>query len=233
VRQCHPSQARQFWQSRHSIPAYAAMVGTEALSPEAKAAYDQIAEANRTAAPQPGDPAIGFSPRNALFALEGPVTEAACERCHNIGKEAPDGSRVRVLPAIAATSSAWSRCASPRHATAAHIGRDHPHWEILPRVQARHPIPDAGRYLELDGRARPDDSPGLPGATCQLCHMGDFGSQPTTHDTGDRLSYFLLAAMFQAAAERGREPGAHERRVPDLPLAHLRRRRVPAGGHGA
>jgi len=205
---CHPSQARQFWQSRHSIPAYAAMVGTDALSPEAKAAYDQIAEANRTAAPQPGDPAIGFSPRNALYALEQPVTEAACERCHNIGKENIDGSMGSCNPCHSRHQFSLEQVRKPETCNRCHIGRDHPHWEIY--HESKHGIQyltlgDNWNWTAVPGRLTVQD---FPAPTCQLCHMGGFGNQPTTHDTGDRLSYFLFAAMSKPRPN-GEENRAH------------------------
>ena len=80
---CHDAQVAQFNQSRHGLPAYVAMWGTEDLSPEHLAMYEAIPEG-------------GFNPdrmRNALFKLEGPdVTRFACQGCHNIGRPHEDGS---------------------------------------------------------------------------------------------------------------------------------------------
>ncbi len=35
----------------------------------------------------------------------------------------------------------------------------------------------------------------FPAATCAICHMSGFGTQPTTHDVGDRLTWFLFAPV--------------------------------------
>ncbi|RMD56077.1 MAG: hydroxylamine oxidoreductase, partial [Candidatus Thermofonsia bacterium] len=35
----------------------------------------------------------------------------------------------------------------------------------------------------------------IPAATCAVCHMSGFGSTGTTHDVGDRLTWFLAAPI--------------------------------------
>ena len=81
--QCHPAEVNEYYASRHALPAYVAMTGTEPLSAELLTQYEAIPEG-------------GFAPdkeRNAIFALEGPaMTRFTCEGCHNIGKPAADGS---------------------------------------------------------------------------------------------------------------------------------------------
>ena len=60
---CHQQEVRQFNQSRHGIPAYAAMVGLAGLTEEELVAYNAIPEAE-------------IKPnleRNALYHLEGPA----------------------------------------------------------------------------------------------------------------------------------------------------------------
>ena len=37
----------------------------------------------------------------------------------------------------------------------------------------------------------------FPAPTCALCHMSGFGTTGTTHDVGDRLSWFLFASLSQ------------------------------------
>ncbi len=80
---CHETEVAQFYQSRHALPAYVAMVGTESLTPEHLAMYESIPEG-------------GFAPdkeRNAIYALEGAdITRFSCEGCHNIGEPKSDGS---------------------------------------------------------------------------------------------------------------------------------------------
>src|SRR3990172_4353814 len=80
---CHSAEVAQFYQSRHSLPAYTAMTGTGGLRPEHLAMVEAIPEGS-------------FAPdkmRTALFAIEGPaITRFACEACHNIGRPQPDRS---------------------------------------------------------------------------------------------------------------------------------------------
>jgi hydroxylamine dehydrogenase len=66
---CHGTEVAQFDQSRHSLPAYVAMVGQEGLSAEQLAQYKAIPEAAS------GPPDV----RNALYTLEGSaITPFAC-----------------------------------------------------------------------------------------------------------------------------------------------------------
>jgi hypothetical protein len=37
----------------------------------------------------------------------------------------------------------------------------------------------------------------FPAPTCALCHMSGFGANGTTHDVGDRLSWYLFASISQ------------------------------------
>jgi hydroxylamine dehydrogenase len=37
----------------------------------------------------------------------------------------------------------------------------------------------------------------FPAPTCAICHMSGFGATGTTHDVGDRLSWYLFASISQ------------------------------------
>ena len=80
---CHTNEVAQYSQSRHGLPAYVAVAGSQTLSPEQLAAYQAIPEGL-------------FAPdkaRNIIAQMEGPeITRFACENCHNIGTPAADGS---------------------------------------------------------------------------------------------------------------------------------------------
>ena len=80
---CHASETAQYYQSRHALPAYVAMVGEDELSEEHLAMYNSIPEAE-----------LGpIQERAALFDIEGPeLTRFACATCHKIGAPAADGS---------------------------------------------------------------------------------------------------------------------------------------------
>jgi len=185
---CHPAETRQYLASRHGIPAYVAMVGKEWLSGDLLAMYDSIPEA----APNPNEE------RNALYALEGPaVTRFACEGCHNIGRPAPDGSVGECQQCHLRHEFSLEQARKPETCNACHIGPDHPQWEIY--QESPHGIAYAtGGYRwnwEVEpGRATVVD---IPAATCALCHMSGFGGTGTTHDVGERLTWYLFAPVSE------------------------------------
>ncbi|MBN2112706.1 MAG: nitrate reductase [Acidimicrobiia bacterium] len=195
---CHPAETRQYLASRHGIPAYVAMVGKEWLSGDLLAMYDSIPEA----APNPNEE------RNALYALEGPaVTRFACEGCHNIGRPAPDGSVGECQQCHLRHEFSLEQARKPETCNACHIGPDHPQWEIY--QESPHGIAYAtGGYRwnwEVEpGRATVMD---IPAATCALCHVSGFGGTGTTHDVGERLTWYLFTPVSEM------RPNADDNRV--------------------
>jgi hypothetical protein len=185
---CHPAETRQYLASRHGIPAYVAMVGTEALSPDLLEMYESIPEA----VPNPNEE------RNALYALEGPaITRFACEGCHNIGRPAPDGSVGECQQCHLRHEFSLEQARKPETCNACHIGPDHPQWEIY--QESPHGIAyatggDEWNWEVEPGRATVVD---FPAATCAICHMSGFGATGTTHDVGDRLTWYLFAPVSE------------------------------------
>jgi hypothetical protein len=196
--QCHPAEVRQFTASRHGLPAYAAMVGTEGFTDAQLAEYEGIEEG-------------GFAPdkeRNSLYHLEGPaMTRFACEGCHNIGRPAADGSTGECQQCHLRHEFSIEQVRKPETCNACHIGPDHPQWEIY--QESPHGIAyatggDDWNWHVETGTATVSD---FPAATCALCHMSGFGSTGTTHDVGDRLTWFLFAPVSEL------RPGADGNRV--------------------
>ncbi|MBN1681012.1 MAG: nitrate reductase [Anaerolineae bacterium] len=180
---CHTTEVRQYYASRHGIPAYAAMVGLEGLTEDELAKYDAIPEAQV----KPN------AERNALYALEGPaVTRFACEGCHNIGRPAADGSIGQCQKCHLRHEFSLEQARKPETCNACHIGPDHPQWEIY--VESPHGI----AYHTGGERWNWDAEPGtltvedFPAATCAVCHISGFGATSTTHDVGDRLTWYLF-----------------------------------------
>ena len=74
-----------------------------------------------------------------------------------------------------------------------HIGPDHPQYEIY--IESFHGI----AYLTSGDDWNWDAEPGtltvedFPAPTCATCHISGFGGAPTTHDVGDRLTWYLFA----------------------------------------
>ena len=181
---CHEDQVDQFNMSRHGLPAYIAMWGADGLSEEHLALYESIPEGS-------------FNPdrmRNALFEIEGPaITRFACAGCHNIGAPAADGSVGRCQDCHLRHEFSLEQARKPETCNHCHIGPDHPQYEIY--IESFHGI----AYLTGGESWNWDAEPGtltvedFPAPTCATCHISGFGGASTTHDVGDRLTWYLFA----------------------------------------
>ena len=189
---CHEPETAQYNASRHGIPAYVAMTGTDVLSPELRAVYDAIPE-NGTTIENPD------RSRNSIYHLEGPdVTRFTCEGCHNIGKPAADGSVGECQQCHLRHEFSLEQARKPETCNACHIGPDHPQFEIY--QESPHGISYATGGDDWNWDAEPGTltASDFPAPTCATCHMSGFGGTGTTHDVGDRLTWFL----FQPVSER-------------------------------
>jgi hydroxylamine dehydrogenase len=185
---CHQQEVAQYNQSRHGIPAWVAVVGSQDLSPALLAAYEAIPEGQ-------------FSPdksRNAIAALEGPdITKFACETCHAIGKPAEDESVGQCQKCHLRHEFSLEQARKPETCNACHIGPDHPQWEIY--TESPHGI----SYMTGGDRYNWEAEPGtltvkdFPAPTCGICHMSGFGGTSTTHDVGERLTWYLFAPVSE------------------------------------
>lgn len=184
--ECHEQEVAEFYQSRHSLPAYVAVFGSQDLTSEHLALYESIPEG-------------GYSPdksRNAIAALEGPdMTKFTCEGCHNIGKPAADGSVGQCQKCHIRHQYSLEQARKPETCNYCHIGPDHPQYEIY--VESPHGIAYAtmGDDWHWDAEAGTLTTVDFQAATCSICHMSGFGNQPTTHDVGDRLTWYLFAPV--------------------------------------
>ena len=185
---CHATEVAQFNQSRHSLPAYVAMTGAQDLSPEHLAMYEAIPEGS-------------FNPdrmRNALFDIEGPdVTRFACESCHNVGKPHEDGSVGQCQKCHLRHEFSLEQVRKPETCNNCHIGPDHPQWEIY--QESAHGIAYATGGDDWHWEAEPGtlSVSDFPAPTCAVCHMSGFGTTGTTHDIGDRLTWYLFAPISE------------------------------------
>jgi hypothetical protein len=95
----------------------------------------------------------------------------------------------------------------PETCNACHIGPDHPQWEIY--EESPHGIAYMTRGDTWNWEADPGTltTVDFPAPTCATCHFSGFGLSATTHDVGDRLSWFLAASI---SAQR---PNAAENRI--------------------
>jgi hydroxylamine dehydrogenase len=185
---CHQAEVAQFNQSRHALPAYVAVGGTKDLTPELMAMYKSIPEGS-------------FAPdkaRNAVAAVEGPViTRFACETCHNVGKPAADGSVGECQKCHLRHEFSLEQVRKPETCNACHIGPDHPQWEIY--QESPHGIAYQTNGQNFNWEAKPGTLTvkDFPAPTCAICHFSGFGGTATTHDVGDRLSWYLFSSISE------------------------------------
>jgi hydroxylamine dehydrogenase len=185
---CHQKEVAEYVESRHALPAYTAYAGTANLTAAQLAEYEAIPEGSYTPDKM----------RNALHALEGQdVTRFACEACHNIGKPAPDGATGQCDKCHLRHEFSLEQARKPETCNYCHIGPDHPQWEIYHESPHGIVYETTGYRWDWEaeaGRLSVDD---FPAATCALCHFGGFGTTETTHDVGDRLTWYLFAPISE------------------------------------
>lgn len=195
---CHTAEVAQYYQSRHSLPAYVAVAGSQELTPEQLAFYESIPEGQ-------------FSPskaRNAIAELEGPdMTPFTCYSCHNVGAPRADGSVGQCQKCHLRHEFSLEQARKPETCNACHIGPDHPHWEIYHESPHGIAYTTMGHTWNWDAEAGNLTVTDFPAATCAICHMSGFGTVGTTHDVGDRLTWYLFAPISE------RRPGWQDNMV--------------------
>jgi len=185
---CHTTEVAQYYQSRHSLPAYVAFAGSKDLSPQFLAMYEKIPEGS-------------YSPdksRNAIAAIEGPdMTPFTCETCHNIGRPAADGSVGQCQKCHLRHEFNREQARKPETCNACHIGPDHPQWEIYHESPHGIAYSTMGHTWNWEAEAGTLTVNDFPAPTCAICHMSGFGTSGTTHDVGDRLTWYLFAPISE------------------------------------
>lgn len=183
---CHATQYRQFLRSRHAAPAWAAVVGPKDFTPEQIAAAEQYhpGAVNRAA--------------NAIGNLEGPVAQGGgCKACHAVGKPNADGSIGSCTNCHARHTASVVLARLPETCGQCHMGPDHSQIEIY--HESKHgALFNAQRgSMNLAAPARQLTTRDMPVPTCATCHMSGLEGQAVTHDTSERLSWYLFAEVSQ------------------------------------
>ncbi|MBN1220314.1 MAG: nitrate reductase [Anaerolineae bacterium] len=192
---CHTTEVAQFNQSRHSLPAYIAMWGVDGLQEQHSENFEDLL------AMYEAIPEGSFNPdqmRNALFVIEGPdVTRFACQDCHNVGRPNLDGSIGQCQKCHLRHEFSLEQARKPETCNHCHIGPDHPQWEIYQESPHGIAYATGGHNWHWEAEAGTLTVQDFPAATCAICHMSGFGTASTTHDVGDRLTWYLFAPISE------------------------------------
>ncbi len=183
-RACHESQYDEFVKSRHALPASAAVNGTRGMTPE------MIAEGERF---HPG--AVDRAP-NALTEVEGAgATRAGCMGCHSIGSPNMDGSIGDCTTCHSRHSITLEVARLPQTCGQCHMGPDHSQFEIY--TESKHGVMFNANRSSMNLNAQPSEltTADMPAPTCATCHMSGLEGLTATHDTSQRLSYWLFATI--------------------------------------
>lgn len=182
--QCHTMEYDQFLRSRHAAPSWAAVRGSDDFT------EGQIAHAERF---HPG--AVRRS-ANQLAMIEGPSAIAAgCVACHEVGRPNLDGSIGSCTDCHARHASSVALAREPQTCGQCHMGPDHSQIEIY--NESKHGIlfNAQKRWMDLAADPKTLSTKDMSVPTCATCHMSGLDGLKVTHDTTERLSYWLFASV--------------------------------------
>jgi hypothetical protein len=182
--QCHAREYDQYARSRHAGPSWGAVNGPADFSPEQRALGEKW------------HPGTIDRPPHIVGVAEGPAAIASgCNSCHAVGKPNADGSFGRCTECHARHSASVALAREPSTCGQCHMGPDHSQIEIYNEskhgalFEAQH---DTFR-LHADPKRLTVADMSVP--TCATCHMSGMEGAKLTHDTTERLSWFLFAPV--------------------------------------
>lgn len=181
---CHATEYEQFARSRHAAPAWASVNGARDMSPEQRAFGERHHPTWVDRAPM------------AIGQLEGEsALTSGCNACHAIGKPNADGSFGSCTNCHARHSTSVALAREPTTCGQCHMGPDHSQLEIY--GESKHGALFASQRAQFDLTAAPKElsTAHMPVPTCATCHMSGLEGMKVTHDTTERLSYFLFAPI--------------------------------------
>ncbi len=184
--ECHRTEYDQFLRSRHAAPAWAAVAGDGDFTEEQIA----FAEKHHKGAIK--------RPPNALALLEGSAAiKAGCLNCHDVGRPNMDGSIGTCTDCHARHSTSIALARQPETCGQCHMGPDHSQLEIY--HESKHGILFNAQKKHFDLTADPKklSTAHMSVPTCATCHMSGLEGLKVTHDTTERLSWFLFAGTSE------------------------------------
>ena len=182
--QCHMTEYQQYLRSRHAAPSWSAVAGAQDFTPE------QVAFAEKY------HKGAVARPANQLALLEGPAAiTKGCAVCHSVGKPNADGSIGTCTACHSRHSASIELARMPSTCGQCHMGPDHSQIEVF--NESKHGVLFAAQRSVMNLRADPKrlTCRDMPVPTCATCHMSGLEGMKVTHDTTDRLSYWLFAAV--------------------------------------
>ena len=182
--QCHATEYDQFARSRHAAPAWASVNGAKDFSAE------QLAFGERY------HPTWVNRKAMAIGTIEGPAAiVGGCNSCHSIGKPNADGSLGSCTNCHARHAASVELAREPSTCGQCHMGPDHSQIEIY--EESKHGALFAAQREHMNLAADPKTltTRDMPVPTCATCHMSGLEGLKVTHDTTERLSWFLFAPV--------------------------------------
>ena len=183
---CHTTEYHQFLRSRHAAPAWAAVAGAKDFTAE------QIAFSERY------HKGAVDRPANQLAVAEGEsAMRVGCLGCHDIGKPNADGSIGTCTACHARHSTSIALAREPETCGQCHMGPDHAQIEIF--HESKHDVLYNAQKAEMNLNVSPKSltTADMPVPTCVTCHLSGLDGLNVTHDTTERLSYWLFAAVSE------------------------------------
>jgi len=182
--QCHRTEYDQYLRSRHAAPAWAAVQGSEDFTEE-QIAYSETYHKGAV-----------LRPANRLAIAEGPdALPLGCMGCHSVGKPNADGSIGTCTHCHARHSASIALARQPETCGQCHMGPDHSQIEIY--NESKHGVLFNAQKDQMNLQADPKtlSVSDMSVPTCSTCHMSGLEGLKMTHDTSERLSYFLFASI--------------------------------------
>lgn len=182
--QCHATEYDQYARSRHAGPSWAAVHGKEGFSP----AQIELGERHHKGW-------IDRPPNPVGIAEGGAAVAGGCDACHAIGRPNADGSFGTCTSCHARHSASVELARLPSTCGQCHMGPDHSQFEIY--TESKHGVlfeaqRDTMNLTASPGRLTTAD---MPVPTCSTCHMSGLDGMKMTHDTTERLSWYLFAPI--------------------------------------
>ena len=182
--QCHTTEYNQFVKSRHAAPAWAAVRGSQDFTTE----QIRFAETYHAGAVD--------RPANRLALKEGEsAIDVGCLGCHDIGKPNADGSIGDCTDCHARHTASVALARQPETCGQCHLGPDHSQIEIF--HESKHGVLFNAQKGEMNLAADPKrlSTADMSVPTCATCHLSGLDGLNVTHDTTERLSYWLFAPV--------------------------------------